>query len=97
MYKYVINRLLDEDGDEDMGEELVAVEYGASFDEVADRLCRAVCDDLSEMPENKGCEVLCEFDETTTDGKKIEAMGIVMPPHAPENRLVYYVIRVTEE
>ncbi len=97
MNKYLINRLLDEDGDEDMGEELVAVEYGTSFDDVADRLCQAVCDDLAEMPENKGCEVLCRFDEISVEGGKIEAVGIVEPPNAPKNRLVYYVIRVEEE
>ncbi len=97
MYKFLINRLLDEDGYEDKGEELVAVEHGTSFDEVVDRLCKAVCDDLAEMPENKGCEVLCQFDQTSVDGGKLEAIGIVEPPNGGKNRLVFYAIRVVEE
>ncbi|WP_295341599.1 carboxylate--amine ligase [uncultured Subdoligranulum sp.] len=77
--------------------ELVAVEYGASIEDVTERLIQAVTDDLEGLPEYKGCEAVAYAPEKVKEFRKVrryayEMMGIVYRPDADKNVLVDYGI-----
>ena len=97
MSKYVLYRTAIDDRPID--EELVAVEFGASFDDVLEDLLEAIRDDLSGSPEYASCEVAAygPEDEEEMAGPDYELMGVVSPPTASENILVDYVVREIEE
>lgn len=97
MSKYVLYRTAIDD--QPIDEELVAVEFGASFDDVLEDLLEAIRDDLSGSPEYANCEVAAygPEDEEETAGPVYELMGVVSPPTASENILVDYVVREIEE
>ena len=97
MSKYVLYRKAIDD--QPIDEELVAVEFGASFDDVLEDLLQAIRDDLSGSPEFANCEVAAygPEDEDETAGPDYELMGVVSPPTASANILVDYVVREIEE
>ena len=97
MSKYVLYRTAIDD--QSIDEELVAVEFGASFDDVLEDLLQAIRDDLSGSPEFANCEVAAygPEDEDETAGPDYELMGVVSPPTASANILVDYVVREIEE
>ena len=101
MKKFLIFRayadIVDEDdplstAEQKEGSELVAVEYGESVYEAAGAIHEAICADLSELPEGKGCEVGCKLVENGTNWPNIEYIGIIMPPNADTNILKLYTI-----
>lgn len=102
MNKYVLYRIGiveedEEDREEVEAEELVAVEYGNSIDDVLDNLLRAVRDDLSEMPEYAQCEVNAygpHFEYRS--GNTYDMTGVVCPPAAEKNILIDYIVEEEE-
>ena len=86
------------DGDK---EELVGVEYGSSFSDVADKLVRAVNDDLSNRPEYSKFEVGCQLpdknEEHPAAGTQYDLTGIVSPLCAEKNILVDYKVFTENE
>lgn len=96
MSKYVLYRTAIDD--QPIDEELVAVEFGASFEDVLEDLLQAIRDDLSGSPEFANCDVDAygPEDEEGMTGPDYELMGVVLPPTASENILVDYVVREIE-
>ena len=77
--------------------ELVAVEYGQDIFAVTDALIKDVRDDLSEMPEYKGCEATAYAPEPVRMCRRVkryayEMTGVVSPAYAEKNILVDYGI-----
>ena len=97
MSKYVLYRTAIDD--QPIDEELVAVEFGASFEDVLEDLLQAIRDDLSGSPEFASCDVDAygPEDEEGMAGPDYELMGAVVPPNASANILVDYVVREIEE
>lgn len=97
MSKYVLYRTAIDD--QPIDEELVAVEFGASIEDVLEDLLQAIRDDLSGSPEFANCDVDAygPEDEDDMSGPDYVLMGAVVPPNAPANILVDYVVREIEE
>ena len=82
--------------------ELTAVEIGADIDAVTDALIRAVMDELSGMPEYRGCKVYAYAPKPVDDTRRTkryqyEMTGVVAPPNAPQNILIDFGIVETAE
>lgn len=86
------------DGDK---EELVGVEYGDSFSDVADKLVKTVNDDLAYRPEYSKFEVGCQLpdknEEHPAAGTQYDLTGIVSPLCAEKNILVDYKVFTENE
>lgn len=95
MNKYLIYLSVG-DVEERTEEELVAVELGNNYADVEQRLFDAINADLSELPESKGCEVMCvQLDEG--DGEDVlEFVGVIMHPSAPKDIVLHYSVRVEQ-
>lgn len=96
MKKFLIYRLIG-DEEESTEEELVAVEYGITFEEVEQSIFDAINADLSELPESQGCEVMCERVDYGDEYDGMEFVGIIVPPSAPQNTVLHYSVRVEQE
>lgn len=102
MNKYILYRIGiveedDEDRDEVEAEEMVAVEFGDTIDDVLENLLRAVRDDLSEMPEYAQCEVNAYGPHSENcSGNTYDMMGVVCPPAAEKNILIDYIVEEEE-
>lgn len=96
MNKYLIYRLIG-DEEESAEEELVAVEYGWAFEDVEQSIYDAINADLSELPESKGCEVMCEQVDDGSEDIVLDFIGIIVPPSAPENIIMHYSVRTEHE
>mgnify|MGYP005803431809 CR=1 FL=1 len=96
MSKFVLYRTAVDD--QWIEEEVVAVEYGASFEDVLEDLLQAIRDDLSGAPEYDNCEVNAygPDDEYGISSDGYEMTGVVLPPNASENVVVDYVAREVE-
>lgn len=78
--------------------ELVAVEYGASIDDVVPALVKDIEDDLLSTPEYAKCRVAGFSPQPSDDvfGRyEYTMLGVVYPPYASENILIEF--GVTEE
>lgn len=95
MNKYLIYRSVG-DIEESTEEELVAVEFGFNYADVVQRIVEAINADLSELPESRGCEVMCEQVDESDGENMMEFVGIIMPPSAPENIVMLYSVRVEQ-
>lgn len=96
MNKFLIYRLIG-DEEESTEEELVAVEYGFSFAEAEHNIFDAINSDLSELPESKGCEVMCERVDEDEAFDVMDFVGIIVPPSASQNIVMHYSVRIVQE
>lgn len=96
MNKYMVYRIVG-DEEESTEEELVAVEYGLTAEDAEQSIFDAINADLSELPESKGCEVMCERIDDGSGESGLEFVGIIVPPSAPENIIMHYSVMVERE
>ena len=98
MKKYIIFRMPSEDDEDYAQHELISVEYGEDIYDATDRLIDAVCDDLAENPEYARCRVYAYPPEELSESGRYQYQlsGIVSPPVAEENTVIFYGIQETE-
>lgn len=101
MEKYILYRLgkLNEDNEVDPSdsEELVAVEYGNTLDDVLEDILRGIRDDLEGLGEYAKCsfDAYGPTDQNYTH-PPFSFMGVVVPPAANANILYDYTVEVEE-
>lgn len=101
--KYLLYRALGDDIEKNVKQhELVAVEYGKNISEVENALIKDATDDLAGMPEYKGCETAAYAPELRPDYRKVrryqyQMMGVIYPPVAEKNIIVYFGIVEAED